>query len=105
MASYTQKFIDLGLVDRSESLSLLLFFLMIKRCCRPWKLKFRSFKETLGAYLPTTHWITKASKVSIGDGMDLVFSATYGLICESRRGNVRKLNLTWKRRENTKDRK
>ena len=46
---------------------------------------------TLGAYLPTTHWNIVESKVSIGDGMDIVFSATYGPKYGSRRGNIKKL--------------
>ena len=102
---YTLKFIVLGLVDRDESMSLLLFFLMLKRCWEPSKLILRSLKEILGAYLATTHGIINANKVSIGDSIDNVFSAGFGLICGSRRGNIRKLSFIWNRRENTKDRK
>ena len=100
---YTLKFIVLGLVDRDESMSLLLFFLMLKRCWEPWKLILTSLKEILGAYVATTHGIINANKVSIGDSNN-VFSAGFGLICGSRRGNIRKLSFIWKRRENTKDR-
>ena len=41
----------------------------------------------------------------IGDELTVTYhQQTYGLVCGSRRGNIRKLNLTWKRRENTKSR-
>ena len=87
---YTPQFIGLGLVDRSESLSLFLYFLMLKKCQWPWKLIFRSLKETLGAYLPTTHWNIHAIRSVLGMEWTL-FSQKHMDIFRSRSGNIKKL--------------
>lgn len=76
---------------------------MPKKYLGPWKLIFSSPKENLRTHLLTKHWIN-AGKVSIGDGMGM-FSQHIWFIYGDGRGRMRKLILTWRKRENKKRKK